>query len=298
MRILYFKICPSRQYAYILLSVITLSLSSCSGFLTNRLLGPITENLPQQTDINLVCEGAPSYLLMLDSLLVSNPEGKSLLLSATKAYSGFSSSLSECGAGENRIAAVTDKAHLYGLRLLQHYLPLQDSGNYAPSATEDDFNSQLHQLHKDDVEDVFWGTFGWISWVQSQKGSPTSIADMAIIEKIMERLLELDETYEGGSIHLFFGAYHALKPAMLGGRPDLSKEHFEKALALSKRQFLITQTTYAQTYARSVFDQELHDTLLNEVLSFSLSNAPEFALSNQIAKNRAQKLLEENYFGD
>jgi len=298
MRILYFKICPSRQYAYILLSVITLSLSSCSGFLTNRLLGPITENLPQQTDINLVCEGAPSYLLMLDSLLVSNPEGKSLLLSATKAYSGFSSSLSECGAGENRIAAVTDKAHLYGLRLLQHYLPLQDSGNYAQSATEDDFNSQLHQLHKDDVEDVFWGTFGWISWVQSQKGSPTSIADMAIIEKIMERLLELDETYEGGSIHLFFGAYHALKPAMLGGRPDLSKEHFEKALALSKRQFLITQTTYAQTYARSVFDQELHDTLLNEVLSFSLSNAPEFALSNQIAKNRAQKLLEENYFGD
>jgi TRAP transporter T-component len=298
MRILYTKICQPRQYAYILLSLLTLSLSSCSGFLTNRLLGPITGNLQQQTDINLVCEGAPSYLLILDSLLVSNPEGKALLLSATKAYSGFSSSLSECGASETRIAAVTDKAHLYGIRLLQHYLPLQSSGNYAPSTTEDDFNSQLYQLHKDDVEDLFWGTFGWISWVQNQKGSPSSIADMAIIEKIMKRLLELDETYEGGSIHLFFGAYHALKPAMLGGRPDLSKEHFEKSLALSKRQFLITQTTYAQTYARSVFDQELHDTLLNEVLSFSLTDAPEFALSNQIAKNRAQKLLEENYFGD
>lgn len=298
MRLLSFKIFLPRQYTYILFAVLTLSLSSCSGFLTNRLLGPITGNLQQQTDINLVCEGAPSYLLMLDSLLVSSPQSKTLLLSTTKAYSGFSTALSECGAGDDRIAAVTDKAHLYGIRLLQHYLPLQNSGNYAPPATEDDFNSQLYRLNKDDVEDVFWGTFGWLSWVQSQKGSPASIADMAIIENIMERLLEIDETYEGGSIHLFFGAYNALKPAMFGGRPDLSKEHFEKALVLSKRQFLITQTTYAQTYARGVFDQELHDTLLNEVLSFSLSDAPEFALSNQIAKKRAQKLLEENYFGD
>ena len=298
MRISHFKIGPTRHYTYILLLLLTLSLSSCSGFLTNRLLGPITGNLQQQTDINLVCEGAPSYLLMLDSLLVSNPDSKALLLSATKAHSGFSSSLSECGADENRIVTVTEKAHLYGIQLLQHYLPLQDSGNFAPPATEDDFNSQLHQLNKGDVEDVFWGTFGWLSWVQSQKGSPASIADMVVIEKIMERLLELDETYEGGSIHLFFGAYNALKPAMFGGRPDLSKEHFEKALVLSNRQFLITQTTYAQTYARSVFDQELHDTLLDEVLSFPISNAPEFALSNQIAKKRAKKLLEENYFGD
>lgn len=298
MRTLHLIICRQRQYAYIFLLAISLTLSSCSGFLTNRLLGPITGNLQQQTDINLVCEGAPSYLLMLDSLLVSNPDSTDLLLSATKAYSGFSSSLGECGVEEDRIAAVTDKAHLYGIRLLQHYLPLQDSGNFAPPATEADFNDQLNHLNSRDVEDVFWGTFGWLSWVQSQKGSPASIADMAIIEKIMQRLLELDETYEGGSIHLFFGAYHALKPAMLGGRPDLSKKHFERALTLSKRQFLMTQTAYAQTYARNIFDQELHDKLLGEVLSFSLSDAPEFTLSNQIAKKRAKKLLEENYFGD
>ncbi len=114
----------------------------------------------------------------------------------------------------------------------------------------------------------------------------------------MTRLLVLDESYQGGSIHLFFGTYHALKPAMFGGRPDLSREHFEQALLLSKRQSLITQTSYAQTYARSTFDQKLHDSLLNEVLSFDIKEAPEFGLTNQIAKNRAKKLLEENYFGD
>lgn len=287
-----------RKTAVSVLMILTLLLSSCTGFLTSRLLAPITGNLQQQTDITLVCEGTPSYLLMLDAMLISDPDDKTLLLPATKAYSGFSSALGECGADEGRIAEVTEKAHLYGLQLLQHYLPLQESGNYVKSAGEAGFNRQLDQLKRGDVEDVFWGTFAWLAWVQSQKGSPSSIADMTVIEKIMERLLELDEAYQGGSIHLFFGAYHGLKPAMLGGRPDVSKEHFEKALGLSQRRFLIVQTTYAQTYARAVFDRELHDTLLEEVLSFTITDAPEFGLSNQIAKKRAKRMLEENYFGD
>lgn len=280
------------------LLVVTATLCSCSGTLTNRFLGPITENLQQQTDIDLVCEGAPSYLLLLDSMLVSSPDSKSLLLAATKAYSGFSTALQECGATDIRIDAATAKSHRYGLRLLAQHLPLEENGNYSQDAGEIGFDENLSKLKESDVEDIFWGTFGWLSWVQSQKGSPASIADMAVIEKIMTRLLVLDETYQGGSIHLFFGTYHALKPAMFGGRPDLSKEHFERALLLSNRQSLITQTNYAQTYARSTFDQQLHDSLLNEVLAFDTQEAPEFALTNQIAKKRAKKLLEENYFGD
>lgn len=284
--------------SFVFFLLFSLLLSSCSAFFTNRLLGPIAGNMQQQTDINLVCEGSPAYLLMLDSLLTSNPGDRGLLLSAAKAFSGFGTALGECGVDVKRIEAVAEKAHLYGIRLLQQYLPLHDSGNFSSATGEEGFNRQLNQLDRDDVEDVFWGTFGWLTWVQSQKGSPTSIADMAVIELIMARLLELDETYQGGSIHLFFATYYALKPAMLGGRPELSKEHFEKALSLSKRQFLMTQTAYAQTYARNTFDQELHDKLLAEVLSFELSDAPEFALSNQIAKKRANKLLNENYFGD
>lgn len=280
------------------LLILTATLCSCSGTLTNRFLGPIAGNLQQQKDIDLVCEGSPSYLLLLDSMLVSSPDSKGMLLTATKAYSGFSTALAECGATDMRIDAVTAKSHQYGLRLLAHHLPLDKNGNYSFKKGETGFDEALSALKLSDMEDVFWGTIGWLSWVQSQKGSPVSIADMAVIEKIMTRLLALDESYQGGAIHLFFGTYHALKPAMFGGRPDLSKEHFERALLLSNRRSLITQTTYAQTYARNVFDQELHDSLLNEVLAFDIDEAPEFALTNQIAKKRAKKLLEENYFGE
>ncbi len=267
-------------------------LSSCSSLVTTA-IRPAIGNIQQQTDIDLVCEGVPAYLLMIDSMLVSSPKNRYLLQSAAQSYSAYAMALEECdGTGDKRIAPNVDKAKLYGLRLLRHYLPSITGQDYQA------LDRELAKLDRSDVPDVFWGTFGWLAWVKDQKGSPESIADIVPIEKIMARLLQLNESYQGGSIHLFFGAYYAAKPAMFGGRPDLSKIHFEKALQLSKRKFLLTQTTYAETLAKTTLDQKLYDQLLNEVLAFPLDSAPEFGLSNQIAKNRAKRLLKENYFGE
>lgn len=252
---------------------------------------PTIGNLQQQTNVDLVCEGAPAYLLMIDSMLVPSPNNSDLLLSGVQSFSAYAAALEECGGvDDNRIAPIADKAKLYGLRLLRLYLPSSSGQDYEA------LDRELAKLGRGDVPEVFWGTFGWLTWVKSQQGSPEAIADIVNIEKIMARLLEIDESYEGGSIHLFFGGYYAAKPAMFGGRPDLSKIHFEKALLLSKRRFLMTQTTYAETLARTTLDQELHDRLLGEVLNFPLDSAPEYGLSNQIAVNRAKRMLKENYF--
>ncbi|MCP4343330.1 MAG: hypothetical protein GY799_31750 [Desulfobulbaceae bacterium] len=267
-------------------------LSSCSNLLTTA-IRPAVGNLQHQTDIDLVCEGAPAYLLMIDSMLVSSPKNHDLLLAGAQSFSAYATALEECGEGEaRRISPIADKAKLYGLTLLNRHLPSIDKQDY------DALDRELSKLGRSDVPDVFWGTFGWLTWVKYQKGSPAAIADIVFIEKIMARLLEIDESYQGGSIHLFFGGYHAAKPVMFGGRPDLSKIHFEKALVLSDHRFLLTQTTYAGTLARTTLDQELHDRLLKEVLAFPLDSAPEFGLSNQIAINRAKRMLEEDYFGD
>jgi hypothetical protein len=268
-------------------------LSACSTLVTTA-LQPAVGNIQQQTDINLVCEGIPAYLLMIDSMLVSSPKNKYLLLSGAQSYSAYAMALEECGGvGDKRIEPITDKAKLYGRRLLRHYLPSTTEGQDYQA-----LDQELAKLDRSDVPDVFWGTFGWLTWVKDQKGSPESIADIVLIEKIMARLLQLDESYQGGSIHLFFGAYYAAKPTMFGGRPDLSKIHFEKALQLSKRKFLMIQTTYAETLAKATLDQKLYDQLLKEVIAFPLDSAPEFGLSNQIAKHRAKRLLTEDYFGE
>ena len=280
----------STRLHLIWLLFLSCGLSSCAGLLTTTVIKPAIGNLQQQQDIELVCEGAPAYLLMLDSMLVSSPENQDLQLTATQSYSAYATALEECGGTEQRIGAIAVKAKFYGQKLLRHLLPLDSKGNNPA------FDQHLAKLTTGDVPEAFWGASGWLTWVLRQKGSPDAIADIVLIEEIMARLLVLDETYQGGGAHLFFGAYHAAKPEMLGGKPELSASHFDKALALSKRRFLLIHTTYAATLARMTMNQELHDRLLEEVLAFPLESAPEFGLSNRIAVNRAKRLLAEKYF--
>lgn len=265
--------------------------SACTNVITGNVIQPAIGNLQQQSDIELVCDGAPAYLLMLDSMLVSSPDNSKLLLTAAQSFSAYATALAECGEeNQTRISAIAAKAKQYGQSLLTQHFPLDKN--------LEEIEQALQQQSKDDVEELFWGTYGWLTWIQSEKGSPASIADVVIIEKIMARLLALDPAFQGGSIHVFFGTYYAAKPTMFGGRPDLSRSHFEKALTFSQRKFLLTQTSYATTYARITMDQDLHDSLLKEVMSFEVEKAPEFLLSNRIAQRRAEKLLAENYFGD
>jgi len=284
---------PPSLFSNILLVCLCCGLSSCAGLITGTVIKPAVGNLQQQQDIELVCEGAPSYLLMLDSMLVSSPENRDLLLIATQSYSAYATALEECGGSDQRIKAIAAKARHYGKKLLQPLLTVDhDDGKQGYEALD----KHLADLDRDDVAEAFWGASGWLTWILREKGSPEAIADIVAVEKIMARCLELDEGYQAGSIHLFFGAYHAAKPEMFGGRPDLSGDHFNQALALSKGRFLLIQTTYAATLARTTMNRDLHDRLLNEVLAFPLDSAPEFGLSNHIAVNRAKRLLAENYF--
>jgi hypothetical protein len=264
-------------------------LTSCTAILTGTVINPAVGNLQKQSDIDLVCEGAPSYLLMIDSLIESSPANRDLLLNGTQAYSGSTAALISCNAPPERVVAISSKAQLYGRRLLSFYLPVEDG-------SADKLDDALSRLTAKNGRYLFWGAFGWLSWVQQQQGSPASMADLVVIEKIMQRLLDLDETIENGSPHLFFGALYGAKPVLIGGDPKQSRIHFERALEISKRSYLIVQTTYAETYCRMTFNQELHDSLLREVLEFPLENSPSQTLVNQIAKRKATQLLEENFF--
>lgn len=265
-----------------------LVLSSCAKLITEKVVAPAVGNIQQQTDIQLVCDGAPSYLLMVDSMLAGNPEEEALLSIASQAYVGYVAALGNCENSTNRLPINADKARLYGTRLLEekiHYLS-------EPKKIDD----ALAGADKDDVGDLFWGSFGIFTWIEQQGGSPAAMAELVIVEKTMARILELDEGFQGGAAHLFFAGYYSIKPAFLGGGPDKALPHFERALELGERKFLLTQVTFAKTYARLIFDEDLHNTLLKEVLDFPIDSAPEFGLSNRIAQKHAKALLEEDFF--
>ena len=83
----------------------------------------------------------------------------------------------------------------------------------------------------------------------------------------------------------------------MGGKPDEAREHFEKAIALTNGRDLGAKVEFARGYAKLMYDRELHDRLINEVLAAD----PEehgLTLSNILAQEDAVIMMEEadDYF--
>jgi len=83
----------------------------------------------------------------------------------------------------------------------------------------------------------------------------------------------------------------------LGGKPEEARAHFEKAIALSDGRDLGAKIEFAKGYAKLLYDQELHDQLVNEVLDAD-PKAESLTLTNVLAQEQALRLRAEasDYF--
>lgn len=272
-----------RHFGQLLLGILVLpTLLACSPLN----LSTLTANLNRQADLDLVCEGAPAYLLMLDSLLAEHPDSPKLLLGGVQAYTVYAGAVGECSHPE-RVAAMTIKGHTYGLALLRKKTGI------TPEMTFPELEAALAKIDKDEVGPLFWGGYGWALWIAGQDGSPAALVDLLRVEQLMLRVVALDDTYFRGGAHLFLGINYGSRPVLYGGNPELAKQHFERALAINGRAFLPVQVAYAQYYAKSQFDRELYQKLLEEVLAFDPATAPELTLSNLVAQRQARRLLDK-----
>jgi hypothetical protein len=276
---------------------LVLTLTACPGRAMNAAAKSVAEGLNRavlnHNDIVTVQDGLPSYLLVVDGLIESNPENIDLLMAGARLYSLYASSFVTDTARAQRLAA---RGHRYGQRLLCMELEtLCDAA--APGEPFDIFVDELKSLDDDDVPVLYTVASAWASLIQANSGDWNAIADLPKVKAMMQRVIKLDEKHDHGNAHLYLGVLATQLPPDLGGRPDEGREHFERAIKLSDGQNLIAQVLYARQYARLVFDRELHDRLLTEV-----TNAPAdvngLTLSNTLAKQEAQRLLAtaDHYF--
>jgi hypothetical protein len=90
----------------------------------------------------------------------------------------------------------------------------------------------------------------WASWIEAHKDDWNAVAELSRIEVIMQRVVDLDESYQGGGAHLYLGVMATLLPPALGGKPELGRNHFERAIEISEENNLMAKVIYARQYAR------------------------------------------------
>jgi hypothetical protein len=117
------------------------------------------------------------------------------------------------------------------------------------------------------------------------------------VEALFDRYLDLAGAEASPSTHTYLGILLTLRPPAMGGRPDEARDHFEQAIELSGGRDLSAKVEYARGYARMLYDRELHDRLLAEVLEAD-PYAEGLTLSNVLAQDDARALLQDadDYF--
>ena len=275
------------------LSLFLLSLvliSGCASLVssaTSQMADNITLAIQNQDDPATVRDGAPAYLLMIDGLIEGDPENEDLLLAGSKLYGSYTSAFIEDEARARRLAGKS-------LDYAERALCLQAKAvcvNLREKLAE--FQSSLDAIGAGDLKAVYAFGAAWAGWIQVNANDWNAVADLAKVTALFERVVVLDESWDSGGAHLYLGVIKSLVPAALGGKPEVARAHFERALQLSNGENLMVKVLMAQHYARTVYDQELHDQLLNEVEAAPAEHAG-FTLINSLAKQRAQVLLAES----
>ena len=271
----------------IALIVLLLIPAGCVSRIAGRLADGLSGAIADHPDPATVRDGGPAYLLMVDALLRDDPDNPNLLRSAAELYATYA----EVYVDEpERVRTLTDRGLDYGLRAVCA------AGKAMCGVRKMDFagfEAALGRTGAGDVPALYALGAAWAAWIGARKDDWNAIADIARVEATMARVVALDETHREGGGHLYLGVLATLTPPSLGGRPEEGRVHFERAIDLSGGRNLMAKVLYARHYARTVFDRELHDRLLNEVLAAD-PDAPGFALSNRLAREQAAELLAES----
>lgn len=261
----------------------------------NTLMSSATSGLAQdlssavlnQNDVQLVRDGAPAYLIAIDGLIEGDPKNPMLLLAGAQLYSAYASAFVQDPARARRLS---EKAMGFGYRAL-----CLRSQTLCEASRErfDDFEVALASAKRKDVPAMYGYGAAWAGWVQVSSNDWNAIAQLPKVEALMEKVAELEPDYEQGGADLYLGVLYTLRPASLGGRPELGRKSFESAIRLSEGKNLMVKVFMADQYARLVFNQALYDRLLQEVIDAN-PVAAGYTLSNTIAQERAKELLAES----
>lgn len=255
-----------------------------SGF-TNSIADDLSSAVLGSSDFGVVEEGLPAYLLLVDALIEGNPDDASLLNTAAMLNGSYAAGFV---AEESRRKHFATKGKQLALQAsCRHIVDFCD----VVEATFVDFKEKVDEVSIRDIEYVYILASNWAGWIQAHSDDYLAIAELPKAKYLMERVIQLDSTYANGSPFIYMGVFATFLPAALGGEPEVGRANFERAIEISLGENLYAKSMMAELYARAIFDRELHDRLVAEVLATN-PIAGDLTLQNVVAQKLALQLKE------
>lgn len=278
----------------LLIAVCSMLASGCSLLLSSAATS-LSDNLSvaflNQDDPELVRAGAPSFLLLLDSFVEGSPNNPDVLSAAATLYATYGAVFAE---DEVRAARLTSRARRYAqTAMCESYR----SACGWSDATYDEFIATLSGVGRKHAEVLYTYGFTSLAYLQAHSSDWNSLAELPQIEALFNHYLNISGDEVNSNAYTFMGILLTLRPPALGGEPERAREFFEKAITATDGNDLSVKVEFARGYAKLLYERELHDRLLHEVIAANPYHDG-FVLSNVMAQEEAAVLLAEadDYF--
>lgn len=253
-------------------------------------LRSVAAAVAEHPDPEIVRSGLPSFLLILDGLVKSDPNDEKLLLQASELYLSYTQAFVGIDRPEDakRATRLYDRAREYALRALEvagFAIPMARSTPIA------EFEAAVAKIPLRHAGAAHAAAAAWLGRTVADAESMASLAELPQALALAHHALELDETHGAGGLHLAFAVFYAVQPPGAGQDLGRSRSHLDRAGEIAGDGVLLPLVLRAEFVARAELDEETFTRTLEEVLRVDPMKFPEHRLLNTLAQERARELL-------
>lgn len=278
----------------LLIGILAFSLSGCAIVMSSAASGltdNISDSVLNQDDPETAKAALPTFMVLIDGMIRDNPEDPQLLASGATLYASYGAIFAD---DEERASRLTRRARQYAFdAMCESYEPA--CGWHG--ASYDEFVATLDGIGPKQAEYLYTYGFASLAFLRAHASDWNSLAELPQMEALFQRYMDISGDEVNSAVYMYMGILLTLRPPALGGEPERAREFFEKAIEATGGKDLGVKVEYARGYAKLLYERELHDRLLNEVMAAD-PYQDGYTLSNVLAREQAEALLAEadDYF--
>jgi len=269
-------------------------LSGCASLMASaatEMANNLSAAMLNQNDPETVRDGAPAYMLLLDSFLEGSPDDPALLAAAANMYASYGAVFAD---DPERAGRLTERARDYGFKAI--CLSFEPACDWH-GMSFDAYEATLPKLSDKHADVAYAYGLSSLAYIQAHTDDFNAVARVPHAEALLTRYVEISGGKSNATVYVYLGILATIHPPALGGEPEKGRAAFERAIELSNGKDLSAKVEFARGYARLMYERELHDELLNEVMAAD-PNVPGYILTNVLAQQDAVELLDsaDDYF--
>ena len=146
-------------------------------------------------------------------------------------------------------------------------------------------------MTEENLETLYWTGIAWSAAISLGKDHPALIADLPVVDAMVERATMLDPDFDHGGLHTFLIAYEMGRPGAGAEAAEIAYQHFRRAVELSEGERVAPFVAMAESVTVARGERTAFEDILEQALTIDADRRAEWRLANHVMQRRARWLL-------